>query len=84
MTRNVIYYIIRSIILNDDLYVISRRAIAIMEDTFNELLLILFLYFGIVFACYGFLLMNVSTHGNLSLSIIAYDFKICISTFMYY
>jgi hypothetical protein len=43
-----------------------RRAITIMEDTFNELLLILFLYFGIVFACYGFLLINVSNECKYS------------------
>jgi len=66
MTQNMIYYIIKNIILNDDLYIMPHRAIAIMEDTFNELLLILFLYFGIVFACYGFLLMNVSNECKYS------------------
>lgn len=36
------------------------RTIAVVEDTFNIILLILFLYFGTLFGCYGFVLMSVS------------------------
>lgn len=37
-----------------------HRAIAVMEDTFNVMLLVLFLYFGILFAFEGFSAINVS------------------------
>lgn len=36
------------------------RAIAVLEDTFNIMLLMLFLYFGTLFAFYGFLIISVS------------------------
>ncbi|XP_020295862.1 odorant receptor Or2-like, partial [Pseudomyrmex gracilis] len=49
------------------------RAISIIEDTFNKILLILFLYFGILFACYGALMSNLFQNGNhLSYSGLAY------------
>lgn len=40
--------------------VVLFRAIVIIEDTFNVMLLILFLYFGTLFAFYGFVLVSVS------------------------
>jgi len=36
------------------------RAIIIIEDTFNVMLLVLFLYFGIFLTSYGFLILSVS------------------------
>jgi len=36
------------------------RAISIIDDTFNLILLMLLLYFGILFALYGFLGVTVS------------------------
>lgn len=36
------------------------RAIAIVEDIYNVILLTLFLCFGILFAFYGFLIISVS------------------------
>ncbi|XP_029672546.1 odorant receptor 43a-like [Formica exsecta] len=35
------------------------RAIAVIEDTFNLMLLALFLYFGTLFAFYGFLILSI-------------------------
>ncbi|XP_026826840.1 putative odorant receptor 83c [Ooceraea biroi] len=35
------------------------RAIAIVEDTYNKILLALFLYFGLLFAFFGFLLISL-------------------------
>ncbi|EZA58867.1 hypothetical protein X777_00709, partial [Ooceraea biroi] len=40
------------------------RAIAIIEDTYNKMLLALFLYFGILFAFYGFLIINLVQERN--------------------
>ncbi|XP_029168457.1 odorant receptor 43a-like [Nylanderia fulva] len=44
------------------------RAIGIVEDTFNLMLLALLLYFGILFAFYGFFILNILNDDN-SLSI---------------
>ncbi|CAL1687668.1 unnamed protein product [Lasius platythorax] len=58
------------------------RAIAVIEDTFNIMLLILFLYFGILFACYGFLIMSLIEKGNdISISHLMYEVCIAINTF---
>ncbi|XP_026826806.1 uncharacterized protein LOC113561442 isoform X3 [Ooceraea biroi] len=40
------------------------RAIAVIEDTYNKMLLALFLYFGILFAFYGFLIINLVEERN--------------------
>jgi len=40
--------------------ILFYRAIILIEDTFNVMLLILFLYFGIFLTSYGFLILNVS------------------------
>ncbi|XP_026826808.1 odorant receptor 49b isoform X1 [Ooceraea biroi] len=53
------------------------RAIAIIEDTFNIILLALFLYFGILFACYGFLIISVIEKGN-DLSVTRFIYLVCI------
>ncbi|KAF3054346.1 Odorant receptor 051 [Nylanderia fulva] len=58
------------------------RTIAVVEDTFNIILLILFLYFGTLFACYGFVLMNMLTDGqNFSLSYLPYLLSVVTNTF---
>lgn len=59
---HIIYNIIKIIIspLAFRYEIFLFRAIAVIEDTFNIMLLVLFLYFGILFACYGFLIMSVS------------------------
>ncbi|KAM0732886.1 Odorant receptor 4 [Formica fusca] len=58
------------------------RAIAVIEDTFNIMLLVLFLYFGILFACYGFLIMSLIEKGNdISISHLVYEVCIVINTF---
>ncbi|KAF3054343.1 Odorant receptor 075 [Nylanderia fulva] len=58
------------------------RAIAVIEDTFNMMLLVLFLYFGILFACYGFLIMSLLEKGNdISISHLVYEVCIVINTF---
>ncbi|KAH0954194.1 OrU5, partial [Eciton burchellii] len=49
------------------------RAIAIIEDTYNIMLLALFLYFAILFAFYGFRIISLFQEGNdLSLSHLIY------------
>jgi len=39
---------------------INYRAIDIIESVYNTILLVLFLYFGTLFAFYGFLIISVS------------------------
>ncbi|XP_072751890.1 uncharacterized protein [Anoplolepis gracilipes] len=58
------------------------RSIAVVEDTFNAILLILFLYFGILFACYGFVIMSMFADGyQLSISYLAYIISVVMNTF---
>ncbi|XP_070170232.1 odorant receptor 43a-like isoform X3 [Polyergus mexicanus] len=58
------------------------RAIAVIEDTFNLMLLALFLYFGTLFAFYGFLILSLLEDGNyLSISRLAYLVTMVINTF---
>jgi len=40
--------------------ILFYRAIIVIEDTFNVMLLVLFLYFGIFLTSYGFLILSVS------------------------
>ncbi|XP_026826812.1 odorant receptor 43a-like [Ooceraea biroi] len=53
------------------------RAIAIIEDTFNIILLALFIYFGILFACYGFLIINLIEKEN-DISVTRFIYQVCI------
>ncbi|XP_039307775.1 odorant receptor 49b [Solenopsis invicta] len=64
------------------------RAIAIIEDTYNIILLSLFAYFAILFAFYGFRIMNLFDKGNgLSLSRLIFFastiFNLFINMFLY-
>lgn len=43
----------------------SCRVIAVIEDTYNMMLLALFIYFGILFAFYGFRIISVSARRKL-------------------
>lgn len=40
--------------------ILFYRAIAVVEDTYNVILLVIFLCFGVLFAFYGFVIINVS------------------------
>ncbi|XP_012527743.2 odorant receptor 43a [Monomorium pharaonis] len=53
------------------------RAIAIIDDTYNIILLVLFLYFAIFSACYGFLIINLIEKKN-DVSITDLTYKICV------
>ncbi|XP_026826823.1 putative odorant receptor 83c isoform X2 [Ooceraea biroi] len=53
------------------------RGIAIIEDTYNKMLLALFLYFSILFAFYGFLIINLVEERN-SVSITHVTSLICV------
>ncbi|XP_018376841.1 PREDICTED: uncharacterized protein LOC108770048 [Trachymyrmex cornetzi] len=58
------------------------RAIAVIDDTYNIILLVLFLYFGILFACYGFLIINLIEKGNnISITHLTYEVCILVNTF---
>ncbi|XP_070170249.1 odorant receptor 33a-like isoform X2 [Polyergus mexicanus] len=58
------------------------RTIAVVEDTFNAILLMLFLYFGTLFACYGFVMMSMLADGcRLSVSYLAYIISVIVNTF---
>ncbi|XP_029168672.1 odorant receptor Or2-like [Nylanderia fulva] len=58
------------------------RAIAIIEDTYNILFLALFMLFGVLFICYGFLLTNMFEDGfHLSLSQLAYLITVVVNIF---
>ncbi|XP_026826830.1 uncharacterized protein LOC105275925 isoform X3 [Ooceraea biroi] len=48
------------------------RAIAIIEDTYNKILLALFLYFGLLFAFFGFLLISLIEESYVSITRILY------------
>lgn len=41
------------------------RAIDVVDDTYNVMLLVLFLHFGVFFAFYGFLILSVSAENFL-------------------
>ncbi|XP_067205201.1 odorant receptor 33a-like isoform X2 [Linepithema humile] len=56
-------------------------AIAIIEDTFNAMLLMLFLYFGGLFAFHGFYTMTLFEEHSISLSHLAYLVTIVTNTF---
>ncbi|XP_067205205.1 odorant receptor 10-like [Linepithema humile] len=53
------------------------RSIVLVEHIFNIMMLALFLYFGILFSFYGFLILNLSEGGN-DLSIFRAAYLICI------
>ncbi|KAH0954170.1 OrU18, partial [Eciton burchellii] len=58
------------------------RAIIVIEDTFNILLLALFVYFGTLFAFYGFLILSLLEDGAyLSIFRVVYLITILINTF---
>lgn len=45
-------------------YLITRRSVDVVENTFNLMLLALLLYFGILFCVQGFLLISVSYYDT--------------------
>ncbi|XP_039307804.1 odorant receptor 43a isoform X2 [Solenopsis invicta] len=58
------------------------RAIDIIEDAYNIILLFLFVYFAILFAFYGFMIMSLFDEGNdISLSHLAYFVSTVINIF---
>ncbi|XP_067205434.1 odorant receptor 13a-like [Linepithema humile] len=58
------------------------RAIALVEDTFSIILLVLFLYFGILFACYGVLIISLLERGNdMSITRLICQISLIINTF---
>ncbi|XP_011332766.1 uncharacterized protein LOC105276662 isoform X2 [Ooceraea biroi] len=60
------------------------RAIIIIDDTFNLMLLALLIYFSILFALYGFLFVSIMTQGrNLSVARLLFTMMTFINTFGY-
>ncbi|XP_036140286.1 odorant receptor 43a-like [Monomorium pharaonis] len=58
------------------------RAIDIIEDTYNIILLFLFVYFALHFACYGFQIITLFDEGNdISFSHLIYFVSIVINIF---
>ncbi|XP_011861190.1 PREDICTED: odorant receptor Or2-like [Vollenhovia emeryi] len=48
------------------------RTIAVVEDTYNIILLTIFLSFGVLFAFYGFVIINLLVKGNLLITRLLY------------
>ncbi|KAH0954171.1 OrU19, partial [Eciton burchellii] len=60
------------------------RAIIVIEDTFNVMLLVLFLYFGIFLTSYGFLILSLLEDENyLSISRLVYLIMLVINAFIH-
>ncbi|XP_011867936.1 PREDICTED: odorant receptor 45b-like [Vollenhovia emeryi] len=58
------------------------RAIDHIDDIFNIILMVLFLYFGILFAFYGFWMINMLESGqHLSIFHLVYILSVCMNTF---
>ncbi|KAG5308688.1 OR13A protein, partial [Acromyrmex insinuator] len=59
------------------------RAINIIEDTYNKILLSLFIYFVILFAFYGFRIISLFDEGNMSIIHLIYFIPTIISLFIH-